>query len=225
VKTLEKILLDKYSAQNAGTSIDKGIVEAACWNWALYGVVPVPVASPDFLFKYVNRGELGNQLRAEADAEFKTNTGNVWAHLQAGQALRAELDKVRTDYDAAADNTATRNAIRDRVFELSLRHAGFTISLAETPYRICIIEPKDVLMWDHWWLEINGSVVETVTGKPLYSYSTQYLAPAFNLPRNRFGAKAARLGPDLQARVHARYVTELQDQQVGYLDVLAGAIH
>jgi hypothetical protein len=185
----------------------------------------VPVASPDFLFKYVNRGALQNQLRTEADAEFKKNTANLWAHLQAGQALRADLDKIRTDYDAATDNTATRNVIRDRVFELSLKHAGFTISVAETSYRICIIEPQDAVMWDHWWLEIGGSVVETVTGHLLYSYSTQYLAPAFNLPRNRFGAKAARLAPDLQARVHARYVTELQDQQVGYLDVLAGAIH
>ena len=218
------VLLD-YTNMNAKHSMDKGVPEAACWNWALYGARPLPIAHPDALFGFVNRGPLEIQTRASAETQLTTNTGHVWDHLQTGQQLRTDLNQIRLDYDQSNDDTATRNNIRDAIFELAVRAAGYTISNAVTPYRICIFEPQDVVMWDHWWLEINGVVVETVTGDKLFAFSDEYLAPAFNHPRNRVANKAhvPGLSPAQQARVHSRYVTSLQDEQATYLEIVKDA--
>lgn len=201
----------------------KEVAEAACWNWALYGNRSLPLAHPQQLFAYVNRGPQQQQTRQEATTAINANANSVWDNLQAGQPLRAVLDQIRQDYDAGNDDTDRRNRIRDEVFKLSLLAAGFTLSAVPTPYRICLFEPNDVVMFDHWWLEINGAVVETVTGDPLYAYSGRYLAPAFNHQRNRYNNRAAPhcLSEAMQARVHARYVTSLQDSQATYLEFLA----
>ena len=222
MRTLDPHILAGYGSLNKMLSMDKEPKDAACWNWALYGLKPLPVAQPDVLFGYVNRGATKDTTRSDATTALTKNAGKVWDNLQAGQALRTRLDQIRTHYDAAPDNAATRNTIRDQVFEVSVQAAGFTLSAAATPYRLCMIEPKDVVMWDHWWLEINGAVVETVTGDPLYGFSSKYLAPAFSFPRNRV-SQAPKLGADLGARVHSRYVTSLQDTQAGYLEILLSA--
>ena len=219
MRTLDNPTLLTYTNMNARHSMEKEPKDGACWNWALYGLKTV-VPQPSVFFSYCNRGPQQAATRQDALAQINTNAGGVWANLQAGQAHRTTLDQIRAAYDAATDNTATRNTIRDRLFELSIVAAGFTISVAPTPYRICMIETQDVVMWDHWWLEINGAVVETVTGDPLYAYSDQYLSPAFNLQRNRVGQKAARLSAAQAARVHDRYVTSLLDEQAGYLELL-----
>ena len=223
MQTLSNDILLAYTNMNAIREMEKEVVEAACWNWALYGVRPLPLASPATLYGYVNRGAHQIQTRADADAVFVLNTPGTWNNLQPAQPLRVVLDDIRAEYDASADNTATRNRIRDAVFELSLQAAGFELSAAQTPYRVCMFEPGDVVMFDHWWLEITGAVAETVTGDPLYGYSNRYLAPAFNHPRNRYASRAqpGGLSVDMQARVHARYVTRLQDAQAGYLELLA----
>jgi len=222
MQTLEPATLTAYVRMNSMNNLDKEPKEAACWNWVLYGLKPLPVAYPNVLFAYVDRGETRVVSRREAETTIASNDGGVWDCMQEDQPLRTELDQVRRAYDEAPDTTDTRNAIRDRLFELTLRMAGFTISHAPTPYRVGMIEPKDVVMWDHWWLEINLAVVETVTDDPLYAYSNRYLAPAFNFPRDRIARKAG-LGVALQARVHDRYVTALQDSQVGWLEALAGS--
>lgn len=224
MRTLGNATLNSYTNMNAMHSMDKEPADAACWNWALYGLRAVPVAHPDVLFGFVNRGETRTATRLDAETRLTTNTGHVWDNLQTGQPLRTVLNKIRLDYDGAADTTATRNGIRDRLFELSLRAAGFQTSAAATPYRVCMFEPGDVVMWDHWWLEINGAVVETVSGQQLYAYSNRYLAPAFNWPRNRVAQKgtAGRLSLAEQSRVHDRYVTSLQEPQAGYLEMLCG---
>lgn len=219
MRTLTPQVLQTYANLTAQRSVDKEPADAACWNWALYGSRPLPVAHPDILFGYVSR-DTATTARVDAQNALAANAGGVWANLQTGQPLRTLLDQYRTAYDHGTDDTGNRNRVRDELFELSLRAAGFTISAVATPYLIAMMEPRDFVMWDHWWLEINGAVVETVTGHPLHAYSNQYLAP-FNLPRNRF-ANRNRLQPDLQARVHARYVTSLQDHQAGYLEILAG---
>jgi hypothetical protein len=225
MRTLDQALLDTYTNMNATHSMDKEPTDAACWNWALYGLRQPPIPQPSILFAFVNRGDQQRTTRGDAEAALLTNTGHVWDNLQAGQDLRTELGDIRTDYDAATDDTATRNTIRDRVFELSIKAAGFTLSNAVTPYRICMYEPGDFVMWDHWWLEINGAVVETIPGDPLYAYSDQYLAPAFSHPRNRVANRTAAggLSAARQERVHARYVTSLQDTQAGYLELLPNA--
>lgn len=226
MRTLDNNLLNTYTNMNAIHGMDKEIPGAACWNWALYGVRALPVAAPDALFSYVNRGETRTQTRLDAETAINNNAGGSWANVQAGSPLRAQLNQIRLDYDGAVDTTDTRNRIRDRLFELSLRIAGFTLSAAPTPYRIAMFEPNDVVMWDHWWLEINGCVVETVTGAQLYAYSNLYLGPAFNWPRNRVGQKgtAGRLSLAAQSRVHDRYVTSLQDRQAGYLELLPAVV-
>jgi hypothetical protein len=222
MRTLAAPLLNTYTNMNAIHSMDKEPAAAACWNWALYGSRPLPVPQPSVFFAFVNRGGTQAATRSGAEADLRTNTGGVYANLQTGQALRTELNEIRTDYDVCTDDTTTRNNIRDRVFELSIKAAGFTISNAVTSYRICMFEPTDVVMWDHWWLEINGAVVETVTGQQLHAYSNVYLAPAFCHPRNRVANKGAANGLSAaqQERVHARYVTSLQDGQAGYLEIL-----
>lgn len=225
MRTLSQGLLTTYNNMNAKHSIDKEPAEAACWNWALLGLRALPVPQPSVLFAFVNRGEQQRATRTGAEGDLATNTGHVWDNLQLRQQLRTALEEIRSDYDICTDDTTTRNNIRDRVFELAIKAAGFTISNDATPYRICMFEPNDVVMWDHWWLEINGAVVETVTGQKLYAFSNQYLAPAFCHPRNRVANKGAAdgLSAAQQERVHARYVTSLQDGQAGYLEILGAA--
>ena len=59
--------------------------------------------------------------------------------------------------------------------------------------------------------QINGAVVETVTGEPPHAYSDVYVAPAFSYPRNRVGqAGTSGLSLEQRARVHSRYVISLQ---------------
>ena len=226
MRTLDNNLLNTYTNMNVIHGMDKETPAAACWNWALYGVRPLPVAHPDVLFSWVNRGETRTDTRRTAEDAVATNTGHVWDNMQPGQPLRAVLNQIRLDYDGATDTTDTRNRIRDRLFELALRAAGFTISAGVTPYRIGMFEPNDVVMWDHWWLEVNGAVVETITGQQLYAYSNRYLGPAFNWPRNRVAQKgtAGRLSLAAQSRVHDRYVTSLQDGQAGYLELLPAMV-
>lgn len=220
MRTLEPTVLQTYGNLTAQRSVEKEPADAACWNWALYGSRPLPVAHPNILFAYVSR-DTSTTARADAQHTLDTSADGVWTNLKTGQPLRTLLDQYRAAYDKGNDDEASRNRVRDEVFELTLRAAGFEIATAVTPYLIGMIEPKDVVMWDHWWLEINGAVVETVTGHQLHAYSNQYLAPAFNFPRNRVANKT-KLMPQLQGRVHARYVTSLQDHQAGYLDLLAG---
>jgi hypothetical protein len=213
MRTLDAATLNSYTNMNSRRSLAKEPGDAACWNWALYGLKGGTVAHPSVLFGYVSRAADANRHTEEATLD--ANAGRVWDNLQLHQPLRTELNQIRTDYDAIPDDVATRNNIRDRVFDL--RAAGFTISAAPTSYCVCMFEPGDVVMFDHWWLEINGTVVETVTGNqhPLYAYSDVYLAPAFNHPRHRVAYKAATngLSADSQQRVHSRYVTSLQDSQ------------
>jgi hypothetical protein len=218
MRTLDSTLLETYRTMNAKHSMEKEFKAGACWNWALYGL-RTTVPQPSAFFGYVDRGELRARTRKDAKAEIDANAGGVWANLQTGQPLRKELDQIRDAYDSATDNTATRNTVRDQLFDLAIRAAGFTISTSATPYLIGMIEVQDVVMWDHWWLEINGAVVETVTGENLHAYSDEYLAPAFNHPRNRVGQKGG-LDQGLRGRVHSRYVTSLQDEQAGYLEIL-----
>jgi hypothetical protein len=225
--TLDAPTLAAYTAMNARHSMNKTPANAACWNWALFGPVDQP-PNPSMLSSYVNRNHdaaIQRAMRNEATEQFATNTRHMWDNLQPNQPLRKSLDGIRRGYDAGPDDTATRNAIRDAVFEVSILTAGFTVSAAATPYRICMFEEQDVVMWDHWWLEINGAVVETVPDNPLYAYSNVYLAPAFNHPRDRFNLRTAADGLSLamQARVHARYVTTIQATQAAYLMLLHSA--
>ena len=224
MNTLSAAVLLKYTNMNAQRSLDKEPLDAACWNWVLYGLRAIPVPQPSLLFGYVHRAPNPNHTRTDAATALNTNANHLYDNLQAHQPLRDELDSIRTVYDLEADNTTNRNHVRDAVFEIAIKAAGFTISNAVTPYRICMFEPQDTVMWDHWWLEINGAVVETVTGQKLYAYSSQYLAPAFCHPRNRVQNKTAAhgLSAEQQARVHARYVTSLQDTQVHWLEMLSG---
>ncbi len=224
MRTLSAPELLKYTTMNAQRALDKEPADAACWNWALYGLRAIPVPQPSLLFGYVHRAPAPNQTRADAAAAIDGNANHLYANLQAHQPLRQELDPIRMAYDLETDDATTRNHVRDAVFEVTVKAAGFTISAGATSYCICMFEPQDTVMWDHWWLEIDGAVVETVTGQRLYAYSNQYLAPAFCHPRHRVQNKIAAhgLSAEQQARVHARYVTSLQDGQAHWLEMLSG---
>jgi hypothetical protein len=221
MNTLDQKYLDFFRDLNTRLQQDKSYKDAACWNWALFGgVKEVPPVA--MLFSYMDRGEIGATSRREAEEDIAANSKKRWESLKPKKPLRVELDRIRADYDGGADNTTNRNAIRDRVFELCLKVAGFTISTTATPYRIGMFEPTDVVMFDHWWLEISGSTVETVTSQKLYANSDVYLAPAFNLARDRTaGADTSGLGAARAARVHARYVTKLHTKQLDALKKFA----
>jgi len=226
MKTLNQQALAHYTGLNAQQHFDKEDQQAACWNWALFGMPAHKVPDPSVMFGYVDRGLIGPATRKHNEGVLEANEGGLWHAFQKGQPWRTKLDAIRAAYDGDADTEARRNQVRDELFELVLQAAGFTLSAQATPYRICMFEPKDVVMWDHWWVEVNGAVVETIPGNALYAYSNRYLAPAFCHPRNRFGlrASAGGLSANQQLRAHARYVTALQDEQAGYLEILQ-AVH
>src|SRR5690349_17866864 len=95
MQTLPSATLTAYEKMNRMNSLDKEPKEAACWNWVLYGLKPLPVAHPNELFAYVDRGEASAASRRGAEATIARNDAGVWACMQPGQPLRAELDHVR----------------------------------------------------------------------------------------------------------------------------------
>jgi hypothetical protein len=220
---LDKATLDFYEKWAApSVSMNKGVPNAACWNFALFGAQPV-VPAMQIPFDYLSRAvldeiDLGAVLRGQAEAEITANVGGAWDALQATRPARVALDAIRTTYDQGDDTTATRLVARQAGFLLSIQIGGLTVSAQQTPYRVVMYTDADCVGWEHWWLEINGCVVETVTGAKLYGASTEYLSPD-NHARDRFVAAQKQHDKDAY---HAAYVTGLHQSQVNYLNALHG---
>lgn len=216
MEALDPAVWQAYSKMSKPFHTAKSVQSAACWNWALYGAVdPAPHVAD--LFAYINRDPNHDlQQRLRQDAETSLATSPSWASFRSDPRFKRSLDGMRASYDNFHDDEPTRNSMREAVFDLAIQSAGFTISETKTPYLIAMFEPNDTVMFDHWWLEIGGTVIETVTGQDLYFYSSQYLQGWLSFPTNRF-AQRSKITNSKPERVSGRYVTSLQNSQADFL--------
>ncbi|GLS06262.1 hypothetical protein GCM10007860_34380 [Chitiniphilus shinanonensis] len=150
-----------------------GVYDAACWNWALYGIRadgPNPRDLYGFVSDWRSSGFNAQQLAEARDGCWERC--RAWPYFAGGSVeqqaqRRGELVAIRDFLDG--DRNTRRPQARKRVFDLALRVAGLTVSAAQTPYRIIARADHDNdVIDDHWWIELNAThTVETIPGVPL----------------------------------------------------------
>jgi len=152
---------------NAAIRPDVDPADLACWNWALTGLTGRGVA-PDPVFGFVRMQTPGHALQTAypTDAayidEVPLHEGRDWIrdnahHLRnvhvAHQTALADPNVPKQAADAAAVRTLA---------SMILTANGFEISVAATPYEVCVqYTIADGVVWDHWWLRVGGYTVET----------------------------------------------------------------
>lgn len=139
---------------------------AACWNWALSALGttdPTPSEVVDWLHSPAD-----SQLPASL-ANANGSTAAVVKELTEIKELMLvnRLSTMDNGYDANWASVARKVTVTEQLTARMIRALvalnGFTIvDASTTKYAVCAeYKIADGVSWEHWWVELNGTVVET----------------------------------------------------------------
>jgi len=145
-------------------------LQKACWNWALTGFTDQGVY-PQKILDYFNAPDLGLPEDLDPGAwvlgDMTEDQGRQWFTDN-----RGAIDEIRRDYDTEmgkwwrSGDTINQETITKLVRRMIIAN-GFVV-VDHSPYQICMHYKKaDGVTFDHWWLKVDGTTIETFPGTRL----------------------------------------------------------